>query len=219
MGIRYNFISLVALGNFNPAIVSPTFLKEECGLELGKIIEESPIAIPVHKVIQFPDIRIMVELHRFELRKTNIQTEKCSNLIDIFKIYYEKLPYTPLNAVGVNINCDFFKEEKNDFENLLHKISNHETYLSFFSVDSISASEKLIYTKETKFWKGTNFVFDKSKNLRHQISVSRKKDSFAINYNYEVTNWSRDDNSLRNFVEYYEPFCNEFVDFEKHLRS
>lgn len=217
MDIHYNYISLVSLGNFNPAIVTTTFLKKECGLDFGKVVNESPSIIPVHKDIQFERIRLIFDLERLEFKETNIQNGKDSNLVDIFRVYYEKLPYTPIKAVGVNFNCEFLVE-KGDLNSQLAKISNPKTYLSFFGVDSIEVSEKYVYQKETKIWLGADFIVRDLKNFKRQVSVLKRKDSFNINYNYEASNWSQENNSLNNFIENYKPFCIEFAKFEKNLR-
>ncbi|MDP2646569.1 MAG: hypothetical protein Q8P24_16640 [Desulfobacterales bacterium] len=217
MDIRYNYISLVALGNFNPAIVTPDFLKKECGLDLGKVISESPSIMPIHKDIQFENIRLTFDLTRLEFKETNFQNGRGSNLVNIFRIYYEKLPYTPIKAVGVNFNCEIIVEEA-DFKRLLDKIRDPKTYLSFLNIDSIEVAEKSVYQKNTKAWLGADFIVKNLKNFKRQISILKKNDTFNINYNFETTNWGQEENGLKNFVQNYEPFCVEFAEFGENLR-
>ena len=64
MKISNNYISLVALGNFNPAIVTPNFLNEVCELNLGEPTSISPQEIPVHRQINFKNLVINVFLDR-----------------------------------------------------------------------------------------------------------------------------------------------------------
>ena len=68
MKISYNFISLIAIGNFNPAILSADFLKRVCKLDLGEPTEESPRNMPVFKHLKYQDLQFIVDLNRLEIK-------------------------------------------------------------------------------------------------------------------------------------------------------
>jgi hypothetical protein len=138
MKIDYNFITLVALGSFNPAIVSPNFLNTVCELNLGEPVDQSPP--------------------------------------DILNVYYEKLPYTPLKAVGVNINCDLLAEMETKTEALTKKVSNPTTYLDFFDTNKINVIENSLQTKTDKTWMSSNYNIENVHGLTRSINVTQKKD-------------------------------------------
>ena len=109
MRIDYNFITLVALGSFNPAIVSPHFLNTVCELNLGEPVDQSPPDIPVIRHLQFQNLKFTVEMNRLEIMEPGIENITETRVLSIFNVYHKKLPYTPLKAVGVNINCDLLE--------------------------------------------------------------------------------------------------------------
>jgi len=112
MKIAYNFVSLVTLGNFNPAIVTPDFLNKDCELNLGEPTDQSPPFVPVHKHLQF-------QIH----------------------------------------------------------------------------------------------------GLTRLINISKKKDSFNLNYNYEAGNLDQNKSSLDLLLDGYKEFCDEFLSFMKFLEG
>ena len=73
MKIDYNFITLVALGSFNPAIFSPIFLNRVCELNLGEPVDQSPPDIPVIRHLQFQNLKFTVEMNRLQIMETEIE--------------------------------------------------------------------------------------------------------------------------------------------------
>ncbi len=108
MKLAYNFISaVVAVGNFNTSIITLSFL-EECKLQFGKPVEMSAPEIPVHRGIKFKNIAFDVLIDKFIITENNPEKIDSLLVVDAFQEIFGLLPYTPLKAVGININCDIF---------------------------------------------------------------------------------------------------------------
>ncbi len=219
MNISYNFISLVAIGNFNPAIVSSDFLNKVCELNLGEPTDQSPSAIPVHRYLQFQNLRFILDMDRLQIIETGIADISETKILGIFDAYYKKLPYTPLKAVGVNINCNLLAEigAKTDF--LLKKISDPCAYLDFFDINEINVTVSSSQTKTDKTWISSNYRIENVHGLTRLINVMQKKDSFNLNYNYEAGKLDQHKSDLRLLLNGYKKFCDEFLSFAKYLEG
>jgi len=214
MKIAYNFVSLVALGNFNPAIVTPDFLNKDCELNLGEPTDQTPPLIPVHRGFQFQNLRLTVDMERLEILEIGINNISNAKILGIFYAYYKKLQYTPLSAVGVNINCDLPKTDI-----LLEKISNPRTYLDFLDVKEIDVTERSLQTKSDKTWLNSNYRIENVGGLTRIASSSIKKNFLILNYNYEAGNLGQNESRLDLLLDGYEQFCREFLNFVKFLEA
>lgn len=219
MKLAYNFVSLVALGNFNPAIVTPDFLNKDCELNLGEPTDQSPPFVPVHKHLQFQNLRFTVDMDRLEILETGIENIYETKTLQIFYVYYKKLPYTPLRAVGVNINCDLLAEKGTTTDVLLGKVSSPQTYLNFLGIKEINVTETSLQTKTEKAWTSSNYRIENVRGLTRLISSSIKKDFLNLNYNYEAGNLGQNKSGLDLLVDGYEQFCKEFSNFMKFLEA
>ena len=219
MKIDYNFITLVALGSFNPAIVSPNFLNTVCELNLGEPVDQSPPDIPVIRHLQFQNLKVTVEMNRLQIMETVIENITKTRVLSIFNIYYEKLPYTPLKAVGVNINCDLLAEMETKTETLTKKVSNPTTYLDFFDTNEINVIENSLQTKTDKTWMSSNYNIENIHDLTRSINVTQKKDFLNLNYNYEAGAVDKHKSNLSLLLDGYEQFCDEFLNFVKYLEG
>lgn len=221
MKVSYNFVSLVALGNFNPAIVSPEFLNNVCDLGLGEPIESSPKEMPVFRSYKFPDLQITVELMRFNIQAFGLHNVRDAEVIKIFRMYYEKLPYTPLGAVGVNINCELIPGGEAEIQLLEEKLQDTNTYFEFLGVHELEVNEKSAYTDtQKKIWKGSDFVITNVNKLTRRINVKKaKSDSLTLNYNYEAGKLKRDMEELDLLFNGYDQFCEEFSKFVEYLEG
>lgn len=219
MKIDYNFITLVALGSFNPAIVSPDFLNKVCELNLGEPVGQSPPDIPVIKHLQFQNLKFTVEMNRLQIMETGIENINEARVLSIFNVYYAKLPYTPLKAVGVNINCDLLADMETKTEALKKKVSNPSSYLDFFNTNKINVIESSLQTKADKTWMSSNYNIENVHGLTRSINVTQKKDFLNINYNYEAMVVDNHKSNLSLLLDGYEEFCHEFLDFVKYLEN
>jgi len=212
MKISYNYINLVALGNFNPGIVTPDFLNKVCELNLGEPTDQSPPEIPVHKRLKFKNLIFTVDMQRLEISEIGAENIYEVKIKDMFDVYYERLPYTPLSAVGVNINCELPKTDI-----LIEKIVNPETYLDFLNAREIEIAEKSLQTQDEKTWLSSNYLIKDVRSLTRQVSISKKKDSLNINYNYEAGGLGQNKERLKLLLSGYKEFCDEFLNFVDFL--
>jgi hypothetical protein len=187
MKVSYNFLSLVALGDFNPAIVTTDFLNNVCDLKLGDLIKQSDPNIPVHRFLEFSRFKFIADINKFQILQEGIEGGDIpqSNIVKIFDAYYEKLPHTPLDAVGVNINCDLIDQKEGEFNKLARLASDPINYLDFFRVE---------------------VHIDK-----------KTENSLVLNYNCEVGNLKKDSSRLGLLSSTYDKYCNEFTLFLKRL--
>lgn len=219
MNFSVNYISLVALANFNPAIITPDFLINECRLEFGKPISISPIPIPVHRHIKFKEIEIDVNFDRLLIKEPGIKDIQKTSVLNTFDSIYSILPYTPVQAVGVNINFELVLEEKGIFEKIETFLGNPENIRKFYEVDFIAVNEKFNLIKRTKEWFGSVYRIDNVKGLIRHISIDKKKISYIINHNYEANNLSEDSTKLKLLLESYDQFCSEYFKFVKIVEA
>lgn len=219
MKVSYNFVSLVAIGNFNPAILSLGFLTNICELNLGDLIEQSPPEVPIHRYLQFQHFRVTVDMDRLVAMETGVQDITKTRTLEVFDAYYRNLPHTPLVAVGVNINCNLFPETDAEAAVLGRRINEPKTYLDFFSIKEIDVTEKSKIKETDKSWKGSRYRAENVRGLTRIIDLVQKKNSIQLNYNYEAGNLRQNDSNLKLLKEGYEEFCSEFFRFIRHLEG
>lgn len=221
MRISHNFVSLVAIGNFNPAIITPDFLNRICKLDLGEPKEISPLDVPVLRHLKFNHLELIVELTRLTIKESGIQDISDSKIISIFQAYYKKLPYTPLTAVGINISCELAPNEDDGKISLVKRLQEPNTYLSFFHSDEIEITERAVYGKSRdKKWTGSDVTIPNVDKLTRRISVLETKTSlFQLNYNCEAGNLTHALSKLDELLNRYGKFCDEFLEFVKYLET
>ncbi len=214
-----NYINLMALGNFNPAIVTPDFLNQTCGFNLGNPTSITPPNIPVSKQIIFKNLSFLVLLDRFEIKDVGSKDIYNTKIVKFFRKYYEILPYTPLNAVGTNINCDLVFEKNDPRNDIEAKISNPNIYLKFFDIHNIFVTEKSIYDRGNKTWKSSQYRVDNIGGLTRSINVMIEPMSFSLNYNSEAGDLKTHIGKMELLLNSYTKFCEEFYSFVKFLQE
>ena len=219
MKISYNFISLVAIGNFNPAILSPDFLNDKCGLNLGEPSPEAQPPIPVFRHWEFQNLHFNLTLDRFEIKEVGVEDISKTDVLGIFKVYYDKLPYTPLKAVGVNINCDIHPETTAEFGAIGERIKDPSVYLQFLNADQISVTERSIFTKGEVTWVASDYRIENVRGLTRLINAMKRDKLINLNYNYEASNQTEMKSHLDSFFDVYPMFCEEFLGFVKNLEE
>ncbi len=223
MEIKYNYITLVALGNFNPAIVTPDFIKKDCGFGFGELTEQSPSFIPVVTRLQFEEILISVDLGRMELKETKVRDDLKTEVVKVFRSFYQVLPYTPLMAVGLNINCRLLFEDDRERGSIEKKIIIPESYMHFFGVNQVNVNENSLFMEEEKTWIASSFTVEDGEGLTRRIDLQRDMDLLIRNYNCEAGNLRESkmnrDIRLKCLFEGHEKFREEFLEFIKYLEA
>jgi len=219
MKININYLSLVAIGNFNPAILTPDFLNDVCQLNLGEPTHITPPEIPVHKHIKFKNLDIEALLEHLVIKETGPEDIYESYILRIFDNIYRTLQFTPLKVVGVNVNCDLIDDTNTRADKLELLISNPDTLLSFFEVNQIDVTEKFLQIISEKKWISSNYRIDNVRELVRHINVAKKKNSCNINYNYEAGPLHKDKSKLDLLLGGYKSFCDEFFNFIKYLEG
>ncbi len=219
MAISLRFRNLVAVGNFNPAIITPSFLNEVCKLELGDPLKVTPPEVPVFTGITFRDFEITVDLDRLQVNELKVDNIAETRVIDIFKAFFTTLPYTPLKAVGLNLNC-ILKLPDTNRELVLERIRDPHIYLKFFNVEELSANEKSIYRENDRVWLSSDYHIDNVNGLTRTIHVLKRDNVLVVNYNCEAGNLMTENKSkLDLLLNVYTQFQEEFLNFVQFMEE
>jgi len=203
-----NFISIVFLGYFNPAILNNDFLKENKILITDeKPIRENPTT-PVFKSIEYLNLKFIIDLERFQIIEERINNFKDTKLINIAFKYFDVLKYTPLFVCGINFNLNV---KILDIENFINLIKGNYI-LELLNINSFVINIKReILKKEEKFI-GLNIRAKLNTDKLIQLNLDKKDDSdvFILNYNYELRELDKKtENKLyikNNYVEIFKDF-------------
>lgn len=101
-----NFFSIIAVGAFNPLILSKDFIEKECGYVFAADPEVN--ATPVFTTIKGVGIELTIELERFQIMTKSFEIDTMQSLLDLMLRYLEILAYTPLRAIGINFNYSVY---------------------------------------------------------------------------------------------------------------
>ncbi len=215
MKISYNFISLVAIGNFNPAIVSPHFLNNVCQLNLGEHKDLVPANVPVLRGLQFGSLSLIIELERLQFKESEIRDVHQTRVINIFYEFFNKLPFTPLKTVGVNINLNIETELY-----IEQKIKKYDDIIAFFKSDRLETEERHSRSVGEALWLNTRFRIPNVESSTRLIDVARvAEDNFVLNYNYQVENLAQEPSRIDLISSKYDSFCKEFIEFTHLLEK
>ncbi len=205
---KNKFISIVAIGNFNPAILKPHFLSEKCGFKSES--QPKGRTTPVVSEVVFDNITFLMDLERFQITERHPADFKETKTIKIMKKYLEVLSYTPVYTMGSNFNIEIINESEKIVQNL-----NDKNYLlEALKTEELIYSSKIKYSKESILclsWE----LLKKGDNIS-QIAINLKKNIFTINYNTEIRD-IYENNTKKNFFN--ENHDNINLEFEAFLKS
>jgi hypothetical protein len=178
---KNNFISIITLGNFNPAILTPKFLSEKCGFKNeNKLKEETS---PVVSSIDFDKISFLMDLERFQIVEKEISNFNETISIKLMNKYLDTLSFTPVYVMGLNLNIDVKTTPKKPVKNL-----NDKAYIL-----KVLGAKELIYNSIIKYSENSvdyiSWDIIKQNQAISRITVKKKEDNiFTINYNIEIRN-------------------------------
>ena len=217
MDIKNNFLSVVTLGSFNPAILTPDFLKMH---EIFSDVEHlKGRSSPVVSEIIHNDIHFLAELERFQITHRKIRNFNESDILDSAVKYLEVLEYTPLLAQGINFNVDI-----NDYDDspIIKEILG-DPVLKFCKyiggIDDFLIDLKVEVVSGNKETKGINFKYFIEDGIVIAINMNKANDKIVLNYNQEVKNINSDRDRIKIIRDRYSDIITNFNDFINTLKG
>ena len=108
---KYTILSgnITVIGHFNPAILRPMFIKEEFPswkLHEGKLL--SPPAVPLIADMRYEkdNLRLFMDPNQMVVEDTKLSVIQEMRSPGIVRDYLNKLPYTPLQMIGLNLSAE-----------------------------------------------------------------------------------------------------------------
>jgi hypothetical protein len=208
MEIKNNFESIITLGSFNPAILTPEFLKEN-GIATFKTPPEGN-ASPIVSQLKFENITFFVELERFQILDNKIASFDKSPIVAWAFKYLDILKYTPVFVQGVNFNVNLtdFEENKNIqniFKDPIREMPNYVDKVNEYWVD---------VKTEIAEGEAQNQVINCKYDIGNEISIStnlnRKDKEILLNFNYEVQNIKSERKRLNIIIDNYQSIYEKF---------
>jgi hypothetical protein len=104
--------NVTVLGNFNPAILRPEFIEREFSdWKLGQGALVSPAAVSLVADIRYEKVRLFMDPERMVVEDTKLGTLEEMSGPRIVRDYLQKLPYTPLKMIGLNLTIEVKAED------------------------------------------------------------------------------------------------------------
>jgi hypothetical protein len=206
MDFKNDYINLVVLGSFNPAILTHEFLVRECGFNLPSEPNSKGPAMPVVASLEYGNLSFFADLGRLQIMEKNCTDPKESKIPEYLQVYLDKLPYTPITKCGANFSCraavdklrikqitQWLGNERNKFCKVLKL--NAITLEVVFTVDQ-SKEEVVSWILRTK----TN-AYDATTMLK--VAMPGSGDEMKIDFNYEVAGLDKDRKQLSSVTTNY----------------
>jgi len=223
MELFNNFVSTVVLGRFNPSILTPEFLKKECGEDIEKVDYLVPVDVPVTR--EFIDtekqILFFADLERFQVKELKLEDFSKIKGPKIIHQYLECLRYTPIFVCGINFNYDF-KINADNKDKLKNFLINEKNLFEVFETDEFRMDTKRKFGKDeltsTYSWEVS---FSVNKILKASLRLSLKQDDneYELNQNLEVDHLYKDRNriniitqSLEKNITYHDWIIRKFLE-------
>lgn len=176
-----NFINIVAIGHFNPAILTPTFLITKCDFPKDKELIKRQ-TLPVVSKLDYNDISFITELDRFQISENNVENADDIKIINYFINYFSVLKYTPINIAGINFNYNISEYSESIFETL----NDIDIINDFCAADNLIFHNRTIIkgkVRKSTFWEITYLVND---GYKIQYKIERDNSNIKVNCNYEI---------------------------------
>ena len=113
--------SIVVVGNFNPAIVTPDWLRENKLITNGDFNKKNIELINNEfSIFKIPDMSIFVSRERLQLSSTRYEVSEL--LFDLCKGIMELLKHTPVTRLGINQQHTYSLNTVDDRNELGYKL-------------------------------------------------------------------------------------------------
>ncbi|MFH1856505.1 MAG: hypothetical protein ABH836_04665 [Candidatus Omnitrophota bacterium] len=218
MEIDNKFVSIVVIGNFNPAILDAKFLKDVCMIPIGDVKKES--VTPVQSRVDCENISFVANLDLFKIVHNDIVNFAKSKIPSYLDMYLNKLQHTPINACGINFNIDISETNRKKIEE--HFVNDRSSLLGIVKAKSVIIGNMTAYDN-----KGGSEVIQYSigyeieeQTVLNRIMIEKKNELiFNMNYNYEIRNLRQNRERIKMLTEKYEERFEEYQIFVKKVLS
>jgi hypothetical protein len=180
---KNNFVSIVILGSFNPGILSIDFLQKTNIVDKNSKIEELSPKTPIFRAVNIENIKVTVELERFQALESGIEDFNNTAIINLAYNYINNLRFTPISIMGINLNSNLELDNISKFQ----KKINDKEILGIFNANSlIQRVEKIVSNEKEDIFTNFNLKFNISQDKSININLQKKDVIYVINYNFEV---------------------------------
>lgn len=202
MIFKANYKSVIAIGGFNPTILTPDFLRDYCSFRS----DHEPLGrtTPILAEIVYGNIKFLAELNRFQIFLDEIEGFEGIFPIDTMIKYLEVLKYTPLTLFGINFNYQLSDINERIIRQALKNPFQLEKTFGFIpssvllsatkpNGDGLSLSE-LTVTHNLK------------PEIKNSVRISFSNKILTVNENYELSGLDIDRDRIGAIIENYPVF-------------
>jgi len=215
IGYQNEYINLVVLGSFNPAILTHAFLVGECGFDLPAEPSNKGPGMPVVASLEYENLSFFADLGRLQIMEKNCADPKVSKVPQYVQTYLDKLPHTPLSKCGANLSCgltigssrlgEVGEWVKRDRGKVCRALKLETVALGVdFVVQQASevVGSWVLRTKITEYEASTTL----------KVTVPESGNKVKVNFNYEVAGLDKDRARLASITESYRNLVDLFRD-------
>lgn len=190
MQTKYNFVSVVILGRFNPSILTIDFLSEVCllGLVGGKSMTPPELPFPKEVLFEEDKLSFFVDLDRMQIKQAMTEGLTKNSLTKYAKVYLEKLPYTPIFSAGINFNLLMTLDSDEEGEKLYKLMSDENDIFRRLNTNKFTLNTERHYAKgNAPIYKMFILSHPKDEILYSSIRIwLRGNNRYEINHNIEI---------------------------------
>ena len=215
--IKHNFLTIVTLGSFNPAILTPDFLKDQQIWTSTK--DPKGTSSPVVSNLKYGEISFFTELERFQVMHKGVKDFHKSPIIDTSYKYLEVLQYTPLLVQGINFNVNLLQYQDNAgiqavFQDPIAGITNYAEKTDEYIIDI-----KTEVTKNKIETLSINCKYYIDDGISVTINLTKLDGEMVLNFNQEVENLRADRNRVKIIYNNYHSILKKFETFLEAIKE
>ncbi len=209
-----NYINLVVLGSFNPAILTHDFLVRECGLDLPSPPQRKvpPTPIPLMASLVYDKLLFFADLTRLEIKEQDSADPKSSKIPGFLEVYLNKLPYTPITKCGANFSyiVTATKARLDEVESWLRKDRSKLCALLRRDLIGLEVAFEAGKADEVlKHW--TLCTTDQAGSASTKLKVKREPgEKIRVDFNYEIdgleSDRQRSERLTKGYADVYDVF-------------